>query len=52
MYMTAEVIAISVYYRKTHDWEEFSPHTLTQYNLEGSAYKEQKCVHAELLRYY
>lgn len=28
MYITAEVIAISVWYRKIHVWEELSPHTL------------------------
>lgn len=28
MYITAEVTAVSVWYRKTHAWEEFPPHTL------------------------
>lgn len=28
MSITAEVIATSVWYRKTHVWEEFPPHTL------------------------
>lgn len=37
--MTAKVTAISVYYRKTCDWGELPPHTLST-ACKDHAYKE------------